>query len=129
MEHLLTEVAGHIAVVIQALAVLIVVVGVLLALVESAKLVARGNASEHEKRAIWIRFSRWLVAALTVQMAADIVETSSTPSWDEIGRLAAIAAVRTFLSYFLDRDLTAMRDEHEEHEQRSVAPDRRSHAA
>jgi uncharacterized membrane protein len=31
-------------------------------------------------------------------------------TWDEIGRVAAIAAIRTFLTFFLDRDIDAARD-------------------
>jgi len=28
-----------------------------------------------------------------------------SPSWNDIGQLAAIALIRTFLNYFLERDL------------------------
>jgi len=38
-------------------------------------------------------------------LGADILKTAITPSWDEIGKLAAIAALRTALNYFLERDL------------------------
>ncbi|RWF46489.1 MAG: DUF1622 domain-containing protein [Mesorhizobium sp.] len=55
---------------------------------------------------IWIRYARWLVAGLTFQLAADIIESALTPSWEDVGRLAAIAVVRTFLNYFLGRDLS-----------------------
>ena len=50
-------------------------------------------------------FAHWLIAGLTFQLAADIVHTTVTPGWDEIGRVAAIAAIRTFLTFFLDRDI------------------------
>jgi len=36
---------------------------------------------------------------------ADIVRSAMAPAWDDIGQLAAIAAIRTFLNYFLERDL------------------------
>ena len=52
-----------------------------------------------------MKFARWLVAGLTFQLAADVVSTSVAPTWDEVGHLAAIAAVRTFLSFFLDREM------------------------
>ena len=42
------------------------------------------------------------MAGLTFQLAADIVHTTVTPGWDEIGRVAAIAVIRTFLTFFLD---------------------------
>ena len=59
-------------------------------------------------RPVWTRYSHWLVAGLTFQLAADIIETSAAPSWDDIGRLAAIAAIRTFLNFFLERDISEM---------------------
>ena len=40
-----------------------------------------------------------------LQLGADIVATSYAPTWDELGRLAVVAVVRTFLSYFLDREM------------------------
>ncbi|MGE5667660.1 MAG: DUF1622 domain-containing protein, partial [Betaproteobacteria bacterium] len=55
--------------------------------------------------AVWLDYARWLVAALTFQLAADIVATSFAPTWDDLGRLAVIAGVRTFLSYSLDREI------------------------
>jgi uncharacterized membrane protein len=58
----------------------------------------------------WLRLGRWLVVGLTFLLAADIVETSVAPSWEDIGRLAAIALIRTFLNYFLERDLLEARE-------------------
>jgi Protein of unknown function (DUF1622) len=43
--------------------------------------------------------------ALHSNWAADLISTSFCPNWDEVGRLEAIAAIRTFLSYFLDREV------------------------
>ena len=65
---------------------------------------------QHRVRVQWLRYARWLVAGLTIQLAADIVETASAPSWDEIGKLAAIAAIRTFLNFFLERDQHEVRE-------------------
>ena len=31
--------------------------------------------------------------------------TATAPTWDDIGRLGAIAVIRTFLNYFLERDI------------------------
>jgi uncharacterized membrane protein len=49
--------------------------------------------------------SRFLVLALEFQLAADILETSVAPKWAQIGQLAAIAAIRTALNYFLSREI------------------------
>jgi uncharacterized membrane protein len=71
----------------------------------------------HERRPfyhpIWMRFAHWLVAALTFQLAADIIESALTPTWEDIGRLGAIAVIRTFLNYFLGRDLAEVTEEQE----------------
>ena len=65
--------------------------------------------SRHEQREVWLRFARWLVAGLTFQLAADIIETSISSSWQTIGRVGAIAVIRTFLNYFLERDVEQQR--------------------
>jgi uncharacterized membrane protein len=52
-----------------------------------------------------LHYARWLIAGLTFQIAADVIETSIAPTWEEIGHLGAIAVIRTFLNFFLERDL------------------------
>jgi uncharacterized membrane protein len=69
-----------------------------------------GTASGTEKREIWLGYGRTLVAGLTFQLAADIIESSITTEWEAVGRLAAIAVIRTFLNDFLERDLTDIRE-------------------
>ena len=56
-------------------------------------------------------FAAWLVLALEFLLAADVLRTAISPTWNEIGQLAAIAAIRTFLNYSLAHDL---RQAHEE---------------
>jgi uncharacterized membrane protein len=68
----------------------------------------------HERHVVWLKYSRWLVAGLTFQLAADIIESSITTSWDAVGRLAAIAVIRTFLNYFLERDQAEVRERERE---------------
>jgi uncharacterized membrane protein len=103
MEALLHEIAHYVALVVEAIAILIIAIGSIEALVNIFRTLSR--ASGIQKRAVWLEFAGWLVAALTFQLAADIVNTSFSPTWDEVGRLATVAAIRTFLSYFLDREV------------------------
>jgi uncharacterized membrane protein len=49
--------------------------------------------------------SRYLALALEFQLASDILETAIAPEWTKIGQLAAIAAIRTALNYFLSREI------------------------
>jgi len=54
-----------------------------------------------------IRLSLGKSLALTLEflLAADILRTAVAPNWDDIGKLAAIAALRTLLNYFLEREI------------------------
>ena len=61
---------------------------------------ARGTR-RGEIRPIRLTLARYLSLALEFQLAADILSTAISPSWDEIGKLSAIAVIRTGLNYFL----------------------------
>ncbi|MEO1148438.1 MAG: DUF1622 domain-containing protein [Cyanobacteria bacterium J06638_22] len=52
-----------------------------------------------------LRFGMWLALALEFQLGADILGTTLDPSIDELVKLAIIALIRTFLNYFLGREL------------------------
>jgi uncharacterized membrane protein len=54
---------------------------------------------------IRIRFGTWLALALEFQLGADILATTIAPTLEELGKLALIAIVRTFLNYFLGKEL------------------------
>lgn len=109
MSQWLIAVTEPVVVIIDAIALLVVVIGTLQALVGIVRLITNRNASNDERRGVWMRYSHWLVAGLTFQLAADIVESSITPDWDGIWRLAAVALIRTFLNYFLERDVEEVR--------------------
>jgi uncharacterized membrane protein len=96
-------------VIIDAIAFVWIVVGVVYLLVTALRAFATG-ASNKDKRVIWLGFAKVLVAALSIQLAADIIESSISTSWEAIGRLGAVAVIRTFLDYFLGRDVTEIRE-------------------
>ncbi|HEX2536248.1 MAG TPA: DUF1622 domain-containing protein [Chitinophagaceae bacterium] len=56
-------------------------------------------------RRLRVQFGTGLTLALELLLAADILETAVAPTWDDIGKLAAIAAIRTVLNYFLEKEL------------------------
>lgn len=105
MEALLHSISHSIALAIQAVAIVFVTAGSALALIKAARMLIPGKRTKGEFQMIWLNHARWLVAGLTFLLAADIVETSFSPTWSELGRLAAVAVIRTFLSYFLDREM------------------------
>ena len=104
LEQLVKAIAGRVALGIELIAVACVVVGV----VRSLPLIFTGAgraAAPPFSGGVFARLARWLVLALEFALAADIVRTAIEPTWKDIGMLASIAVIRTFLNYFLMRDL------------------------
>ncbi|MET8310597.1 MULTISPECIES: DUF1622 domain-containing protein [unclassified Micromonospora] len=54
---------------------------------------------------IRLTLGRFLTLGLEFQLAADVLRTAVSPSFDQIGQLAAIATIRTALNYFLGREI------------------------
>ena len=52
-----------------------------------------------------VRFGSSVSVALELLLGADVLATAVAPSWDDIGKLAAIAVLRTALNYFLGKEL------------------------
>ena len=66
--------------------------------------VRRGSPPE-AKTAVRLTLGRWLAVGLEFELAADILRTAVAPTWNEIGQLAPIAALRTALNYFLGKEI------------------------
>ena len=107
MEELFREVSQHIALALEAISVLMIAIGAVEALAKILIPLFRSDESQGRRRAAWLSLARWLLLGLEFMLAADIVRTAIAPTWDDIGMLAAIAVIRTFLNYFLERDLEA----------------------
>lgn len=108
-------------VIIDLMALVIIVIGTVIAFVTALRMLfgavsdptlrgQRGLIKGHARRLLWLDYGRWLVAALTFQLAADIVESAIAPTWEAIGQLGAVAVIRTFLNYFLERDMAEVRE-------------------
>jgi uncharacterized membrane protein len=106
MEGALREFASSIALAAELVCVLAVAVGVVVTLIRCAMAIARGLATDQTaRRAIFVGFAGWIILALEFALAADIARTAIAPTWNDIGQLAAIAAIRTALNYFLEKDV------------------------
>mgnify|MGYP006282820903 CR=1 FL=1 len=122
MHDWLAIIVASVVTIIQVMALLVVVFGTLQAFAHSVRAMFRPSPDGRDFHAAYIQFARWLIAGLTFQLAADIVQTAFAPSWDEIGQLAAIAAIRAFINYFLERDLA--QEEKRRRAAQSSPPDR-----
>jgi len=105
MEELLKSVAGAVALAVEAIAVVVIAFGAAEAVARLVLRPFRGPETRAQRKDIWLRFAMWLLLGLEFELAADIVRSVISPSWEQIGQLGAIAVIRTFLNYFLERDL------------------------
>lgn len=107
MEELFKETASRIALGVELAAVLLIAYGAVEALVTLFIPRHRRETNQifHKRRQIFLRFGVWLLLGLEFELAADIVRSAISPSWSDIGQLGAIAAIRTVLNYFLEKDL------------------------
>lgn len=109
-EELLVALVGWLRLAAETISVLIIGVGVIITLYQAIRIRLFAGLEVYQKARVGL--GHFLVLGLEFQLASDIMSTAMAPSWQQLGQLAAIAAIRTFLNYFLLR------------EQREVAPER-----
>lgn len=104
---------------VEFLGAVIVGMGVILA----AALFARALLSRQtaDFNAIRLTLARYLALALEFQLGADILSTAVAPSWTEIGKLGAVAVIRTTLNYFLSREIKEEQESMRAHAEQAVA--------
>ena len=92
-------------VILNTISLLCIVVGVIMSFVRSAQDRQR-NPGLHPLHTFFRRmFGGWLVVALEFQLAADIVGTIIAPTTAQLIELGVVAVIRTFLNYFLGKEL------------------------
>jgi len=92
-------------IILNALSLLCIVAGVVISLVRSIQYRQRNSGDHPLHTRFRMLFGGWLVVALEFQLAADIVGTMVSPTTAHLIELGAIAAIRTFLNYFLNKEL------------------------
>jgi uncharacterized membrane protein len=105
MDELIHQLARSIALGLEGAAVIVVAIGSIGAAWHIVIAMPRVATSHGEGKRVWRRFGMWLLLALEFELAADIVTSVVAPTWPDLGRLAAIAVIRTFLNYFLEKDV------------------------
>lgn len=108
IEHLessLAAVVGLLKFVLEVTSILCVLLG----FVTTARLALSQSVRFQDYRFVLLRlrFGSWLALALECQLGADILATTIAPSFETLGQLGAIALIRTFLNYFLNKELEA----------------------
>jgi uncharacterized membrane protein len=113
LEELFISFSRGLGLVIEMVAVVVVAFGALEAFLKLIWIVVTPGTTHGERKAIWRGFGMWLLLGLEFELAADIIDSVISPTWQDVGMLGAIAVIRTFLNYFLEKDL-------EESDQRTV---------
>jgi uncharacterized membrane protein len=104
MESLFIAAVGYVEFGLNVAAVFVITVGAAQAFYGTLRVMVKHEVVG-ERRKVWSDFARWIILALEFELAADLLRTIVAPTWEDLGRLAAIAAIRTFLNYFLERDI------------------------
>ncbi len=107
MEELIKTATLQLAQLIEVMAAGIICLASLKAFIEFARDSASRAAGYVPRLLIRLNLGKSLALSLELLLGADILKTAIAPSWNDIGQLAAIAALRTALNYFLERELRA----------------------
>jgi uncharacterized membrane protein len=109
-EQWLSEAVDFLVRLVEAAGALIIFVGAMVAFVRFVIVGIR------DRKTAWfvpirLDMGRFLTLGLEFQLASDILRTAIAPTLQEIAELAAIAAIRTALNYFLGREIKEERAE------------------
>ena len=102
MEEFIKDGTLFLGMIVDALAALIIAHAIVSASFAYVRMTALRLPDRMEIR---LSLGKSLGLALEFLLAADILRTAVAPNWDDIGKLAAIAALRTLLNYFLEREI------------------------
>ncbi|MEM6467973.1 MAG: DUF1622 domain-containing protein [Planctomycetota bacterium] len=105
VEHNVILIVGWVKLAIEVFGATLVTIGVCVAIVHWIRTVRSGKEQDFAQTRLIL--ARYLSLALEFQLGADILGTAVSPSWDHIGKLAAVAIIRTGLNYFLMMEIKA----------------------
>ena len=105
MEEIAKQITINISHAVEILAAVIIGIAVIKTLLNYFSLLKYSKISKEEIR---VQFGSSVAVSLELLLGADVLATAVAPSWDDIGKLAAIAVLRTALNYFLERELKHM---------------------
>jgi uncharacterized membrane protein len=110
VEELLQRAVGYLVTVVEACGAVVIIVGALWAFArfEWVGLLHRDAGAFIPVR---LTLGRFLALGLEFQLASDVLRTAVAPSFRELAQLAAVAAIRTALNYFLSREIGEERRE------------------
>lgn len=128
-ESAVREAGGWLVHAIEAAGAVIIFAGAVWAFARFATSAVRGRSLIREFNTTRLGLGRFLVLGLEFQLAGDILRTAVAPGFTEIGQLAAVAAIRTVLNFFLTREIAQERAEIEHDRREPSRPGEPKHQA
>jgi uncharacterized membrane protein len=92
---------------LESISVLCVALGLLSSLMMAVKFAKNLIDFRENVPALRLQFGSWLALALEFQLGADIVSTTVNPTFQKLGELGLLALIRTFLNFFLQKEMQA----------------------
>jgi uncharacterized membrane protein len=92
---------------VEAAGAIVIFVGALIAIVQFVRALPRRDP--HAFVPVRLSLGRFLALGLEFQLASDVLRTAIAPSFEELGKLAAVATIRTALNFFLAREIAEER--------------------
>ena len=108
MENLLSEIYEILYITIGGFGVAIIIWGFILTVFRLVKIESKRlhqKSVYRERESVRHQFASYLLLALEFLIAADIIATVIHPTFEEIAILASIVAIRTVISYFLEKEV------------------------
>ena len=105
MREAITIGANYVALLAEAAAAVVILIGTAQALWTHLRRLFTRCCDSRDMMRSRIRLGHCLSLALEFLIAADILKTALSPSWEEIGQLAAIIGIRTVFNLFLQKEL------------------------
>lgn len=88
---------------VEAAGAAVIFLGALLAIVQFVRVLPSRRPERFTE--VRLTLGRFLALGLEFQLASDVLRTAIAPSFEELGKLAAVAAIRTALNFFLAREI------------------------
>ncbi|HDG68319.1 MAG TPA: DUF1622 domain-containing protein [candidate division Zixibacteria bacterium] len=110
MSNFIDIAARYATYVAQLAAILVIVAGMLRALYYYIKNRIRNPDDYVPVLSSRLELGYTLSLGLSFLIGASILKSSITPTWDDIGKLAAIIGIRTVLNHFLSREIGALNE-------------------
>jgi uncharacterized membrane protein len=120
-EELLSEAVDFLVRLVESVGAIVIFTGAAIAFVRFLVVAVTTRQAEGFVE-VRLDLGRFLALGLEFQLAGDILRSAIAPTFQEIGQLAAVAAIRTALNYFLGREI---KEEREEVQQQQEGPDGR----